>query len=435
PTTEENVLEHIELAKRGKERMLLGFALPIAEEIKKRLKKETNVDIIEVAGSLRRMKETIGDVDILVTTKHPNKVADYFTSMDNVYKILGKGETRCSVLMKSGMQVDLRIVAEKSYGSALLYFTGCKDHNIKLRKVAINKGYKLNEYGLFKREEQIRGKIEEEIFKELGMDFIPPELRENRGEIEAAQTHNLPELIGYDDIKGDLQMHTKWSDGGQTIEEMAKTAKDLGYSYICVSDHYSKMKIAGGLNEKQLRKQLKEIDQLNNQLKEIKVLKGAEVDIAADGSLEANGKVLKELDLVVASVHSKFNQPKRKMTKRLISAMETAYVNIIGHPTCRKINKKKPVQIDMEEFFETAKRTETYLEINSFPERLDLDDINAKAASEAGCKLVINTDAHDREHLRYMRLGVGVARRGWIQREDVINTLSLKGLMRLLESK
>ncbi len=435
PKVEENILEHIELAKRQKERTLLGYALPIAEELKNRLKKELDViNRIEVAGSLRRMKPTIGDIDILVTSEDPEKVADYFTAMSDVREILGKGKTKCSLILKNDLQADLRLIEEKSYGSALLYFTGSKDHNIQLRKIAINNGYKLSEYGLFKDDEQIAGKTENEVYDKLGMQFIAPELRENRGEIEAAQEDKLPKLIGYDDIKGDLQSHSTWSDGAQSIEEMAKAAIELDYEYFCVSDHYGKMKVAGALNDKQLRKQLKQVEKVNNSLSSLTLLTGAEIDIQPDGSFEVNKKLLKELDVVVASVHSKFSQSEQEMTQRMVKAMENENVDIIGHPTGKKINQKKPVQLDMETIFETSKRTGTFLEINSFPERLDLDDANAKAAIEAGCKLVINTDAHNKEHLRYMRLGISVARRAWLKKEDVINTLNLKELRKLLKS-
>jgi DNA polymerase (family 10) len=433
PKTEKNILEHLELARRGKERILLGFALPIANEIKEQLKKDKTVSQIEVTGSLRRMKETIGDVDILVSSRKPGKTADFFVTIEDVQEVLGKGITKCSIILKNNIRVDLRIIKKKSFGAALMYFTGSKDHNIKLRKIAISKSYKLNEYGLFKKDKQIAGKTEEEVYGKLDMDWIPPELRENQGEIEAAQKHKLPKLVKYDAIKGDLQVHTKWSDGGNTIEEMAEAAKALGYNYICISDHYSKMKIVGGLNDKQIRKEMKEIERINEKLEDIEILKGAEVDIKADGALQAKKSVLKELDIVVASVHSNFNQTKNKMTKRLIAAMESGYVNILGHPTGRKIKTKKPYPIDMEKLFEASKRTETYLEINAIPERLDLGDFHARAAKEAGCKLVINTDAHKKEHLKYMRLGIATARRGWMEEKDIINTLPLKGLMKLLK--
>jgi DNA polymerase (family 10) len=434
PKTEKNILEHLELARRGTERILLGFALPIANEIKEWLKKEESVSQIEVTGSLRRMKETIGDIDVLVSSTKPKKVADVFVAMENVREVLGKGVTKSSVILKSNIRVDLRIVEENSFGSALMYFTGSKDHNIELRKIAMSKSYKLNEYGLFKKNRQIAGKTEAEVYGKLGMDWIAPELRENRGEIEAAQKHKLPKLIEYNAIKGDLQVHTKWTDGENTIEEMAEAAKALGYSYLCITDHYSKMVIAGGLNDKQIRQEMTEIDRINAKLEDIQVLKGAEVDIAADGTLQAKESVLKELDIVVASVHSNFNQSKNDMTKRLITAMESGYVTILGHPTGRKIKTKKSYLIDMEKLFEASKQTNTFLEINAFPERLDLDDFHAQAAKNAGCKLAIDTDAHNKEHLKYMQMGIAVARRGWLEKEDIVNTLPLKDLIKILKS-
>jgi len=434
PKTEKKILEHLELARRGTERILLGFALPIAEEIKEQLRKRGAVNQVEITGSLRRMKETIGDIDILVSSIKPEKTADFFVGMEDVRDVLAKGITKCSVILKSSIRVDLRIVEAKSFGSALMYFTGSKDHNIKLRKIAMTKSYKLNEYGLFKKDEQIAGETEEKVYGKLGMDWIPPELRENQDEIEVAKKHKLPKLIEYDAIKGDLQVHTKWMDDQNNIEQIAKAAKALGYSYICITDHYSKMVIAGGLNDHQIKKEIEEIEKTNKKLEGIEILKGAEVDIDQDGALQAKKSILKDLDIVIASVHSYFNQPKKKMTKRLVSAMESGYVNILGHPTGRKIRTRKSNPIDMNDLFEASKRTGTYLEINAFPERLDLNDFHARAAKEAGCRLVINTDAHNIEHLKFMRLGVAVARRGWAEQKDVINTLALKGLMKLIKS-
>jgi DNA polymerase (family 10) len=434
PKTEKNILDHLELARQGKERILLGYALPIAEEIRGRLRKEKTVSQVQITGSLRRMKETIGDIDILATSTKPKETADVFVTMDDVREVLGKGPTKCSVILKSNTRVDLRIVDEKSFGSALMYFTGSKDHNIKLRTIAMTKSYKLNEYGLFKQEEQVAGRTEEEVYEKLGMEWIPPELRENHDEIEAAQKHRIPKLLDYQAIKGDLQVHTKWTDGQNTIEEMAMAAKALGYSYIGISDHYSKMIIAGGLNDRQIQKEMQAIEKVNESIEDIEILKGAEVDIDANGSLQAKESILKELDVVIASVHSNFKQTKEEMTKRLKTAMESGYVNILGHPTGRKINTKGSFSIDVEKVFETSKQTETVLEINAFPERLDLDDFHARAAKEAGCKLAIDTDAHNKEHFKYMRLGVAVARRGWLEEKDVINTLPLRDLKKLLKS-
>lgn len=431
--TEQNILEHIELARSRKARTLLGYALPIAEELKERLKKSGTVNKVELAGSLRRMKETIGDLDILVTSKKPSAAADFFVNMKDVKKVLGKGTTKCSIVLQNGMHSDLRILDEKEYGSALMYFTGSKEHNIALRRIAMSKRYKLSEYGLFKGKKQIAGKTEKEVYKKLGMSFIPPEIRTNTGEIEAAIKHKLPKLIGYGDMRGDLQMHTKWSDGAQTVEQMARASKKLGHEYICISDHVSKMKIAGGMNERQLRKQMKEIGRVDKKLRGIKILKGAEVDIKADGELDVKKDALKDLDIVVASVHAKFKQTKAEMTKRLVAAMENEYVHLIGHPTGRKINLKKPCELNFEKIFDTSKRTKTYLEINSYPERLDLSDVNARAAIEHGCKLAINTDAHSEEHLKFIKLGIAVARRGWAEKKDIINAQPLKRFLKLLK--
>jgi DNA polymerase (family 10) len=435
PKTEENILSSIELAKTRKVRTLLGDALPVAEEICQHLRADKRAEAtqVEAAGSLRRMKEAIGDIDILATSLHPIPLSEAFTSMSGVRKILEKGETKSSIILESNLQVDLRIVDEQSFGSAMMYFTGSKDHNIALRKLAISKGLKLSEYGLFQGNESLASRTEEVVYKRLGLDYIPPELREDHGEVDAAINHELPDLIPYDAMQGDLHVHTKWSDGQRTIEEMAQAAKALGYSYIAITDHYSTMPIVNGLNEQRLREQMKEITHVNEKLEGIKVLKGAEVDIAPDGALKGEKSVLKELDLVVGSVHGTFKQTKREMTQRLITAMESGLASIIGHPTSRKINEKNPCEIDFDQIFEASKRSGTYLEINSSPHRLDLDDANANLALKAGCKLAIDTDAHDRDELRNIRLGIGVARRGWLRRADVINTLPLEKFRKILK--
>ena len=435
PKTEENILSSIELAKTRKVRTLLGDALPVAEEICQHLRafEKAETSQVEAAGSLRRMKETIGDIDILATSPHAIPLSEAFTSMPGVRKILEKGESKSSIILESNLQVDLRIVDEQSFGSALMYFTGSKDHNIALRKLAISKGLKLSEYGLFKGNERVASRTEEEVYKKLGLDYIPPELREDRGEVDAAINHELPDLIPYDAIQGDLHVHTKWSDGQQTIEEMAQAANTLGYAYIAITDHYSTMPIVNGLNERRLREQMKEIDHVNENLEGVRVLKGAEVDIAPDGTLKGEKSVLKELNLVVGSVHGTFKQTKREMTQRLITTMESGLVSIIGHPTSRKINEKNPCEMDFDQIFEASKRTGTHLEINSSPHRLDLDDANANLALKAGCKLAIDTDAHDRDQLRNIRLGIAMARRGWLRRADVINTLPLEKLKKILK--
>jgi DNA polymerase (family 10) len=436
PKTEQNILENVELARVKRVRALLGIAFPVAEDIRNRLIIATGTaGKVEIAGSLRRMKETTGDVDLLATSNEASHVADIFTTMPDVTKVLDKGESKCSVLLKDGMQIDLRIVDAKSFGSALMYFTGSKDHNVSMRKVAISQGYKLNEYGLFKGTRVIAGETEEEVFTKLGLNYISPELREDRGEIEAAKSWSLPKLIGYDAVKGDLQAHTKWSDGANTIEEMAEAAQALGYTYIAITDHYSPMKIVHGLNKEQLKEQAKEIEQVNSKIEGITVLKGAEVDIAPDGGLEGSKDVLKELDIVVASIHGRFKQSKQNMTHRIISAMESGVVDVIGHPTGRKINQKKPSEIDMETLFDASRRTGTYLEINAQPERLDLNDTDTKRALESGCKLAVDTDAHSIHELNFLRFGVAVARRGWCEQKDIINAQPLSTLLKTLEKK
>jgi DNA polymerase (family 10) len=438
PKTEENILSGIELAKQAKGRTLLGEALPIADDMCERLRQwlctAGESGQVEAAGSLRRMKETVGDIDILATTKKPAELSDQFTQVPTVRRILEKGETKSSVLLENNIQVDLRVVDEESFGSALMYFTGSKDHNIALRKLAIDRGFKLNEYGLFKGNAQVAGRTEEDVYKRLGLEYIPPELREDRGEVESALRHELPDLIPYDAILGDLQVHTQWSDGQQTIEEMAQTAKNLGYEYLAITDHYSKLPIVNGLNEQRLRTQMKEIDQLNAKLQGIQVLKGAEVDIGNDGTL-SGGAVLKELDIVVASVHGAFKQSKNEMTRRLISAMESGLANIIGHPTGRKINEKNASEVDFDELFEASKRTGTLLEINASPQRLDLNDATADLALKSGCKLAIDTDAHNREQLKNIKFGIAVARRAWAEKKDVINTQPLEQLSRTLRKR
>lgn len=430
--TEYEILDNINFAKSTRERMLLGYALPIADEIETRLSKLKEVKQVKVAGSLRRMKETIGDFDVLVTSSDPAKVMDYFTKMRDVKNVLAKGPTKSSVRLNNGMQVDVRVVNDKSFGSALLYFTGSKEHNIALRKIAIDKKMKLSEYGLFKGNRQIAGMTEKEVYKKLGLQFIEPEMRENTGEIESAK-HKLPCLIKYTDLMGDLQMHTKWSDGGNTIQDMVLAAKKIGHKYICITDHAGSLAIANGLDEKRIEKQINEIRKINKKIKGIDVLAGSEVNIKADGSIDVNNKTLKKLDIVVAGVHSGFKNDRKTITNRIIRAMENRYIKIIVHPTGRMIGKRKPYDINMEKVFDKAKGTGTILEINSQPIRLDLNDINARAALEHGCRLSIGTDSHSAETLGIYKLGIAVARRAWATKKDIINTNSLDKMMKMLK--
>ncbi|MBS3101712.1 DNA polymerase/3'-5' exonuclease PolX [Candidatus Woesearchaeota archaeon] len=435
PTVEQNIIKSIEFAKKSKDRVPLGFALGSAEEVTKYLKALKEVQKVSVAGSTRRMKETIGDIDILATSKNPQIVIDFFAKMPNVAQVLAKGPTKSSVRLKEGMQVDLRVLNDNIFGAALLYFTGNKEHNIILRRIAIEKGLKLSEYGLFdsRTNRLVAGRTEEEVYKKLGMDYIEPEMREDEGEIEMAQHHMLPKLIGYNNIKGDLQMHTKWSDGNNTVEEMALAAKKLGHEYICITDHTGKLAIANALDEKRIKGQRKEIDKLNKKLSGIEILQGVEVNITDDGKLDMPDKVLKEMDIVVASIHSGFKNPKEKITRRMVKAIENENVDIIAHPTGRLITKRESYDIDLEAVFDAAKRTNTIMEINSYPERMDLRDSHVRAAVKAGVKLVISTDAHNTDQLHFFKLGIGTARRGWATKNDIINTRKLKDMIRMLK--
>ncbi|MCP8322735.1 MAG: DNA polymerase/3'-5' exonuclease PolX [Candidatus Methylarchaceae archaeon HK02M2] len=429
--TEEKILANIKFARKKKERNLLGYIIPISENLRNELNKSKFVDKVEITGSIRRKKETIRDIDILVITKKPEKIMDFFTSYDGVIRVVAKGKSKSTVKLKEGIQSDLRVIERKSFGAALMYFTGSKEFNVEMRRVAIKKGLKLNEYGLFKDGKQKVGKTEEEIFQRLGMTYIEPELRENRGEIEAALEGKIPKLIGYNELKGDLQMHSKWSDGSHTIEEMAKAAKGLGHEYIAITDHTGTLRIAKGMDEITIRKQMKEIEEVDERINGLTVLKGVEVNIDSEGKLDIKDKVLKNLDVVVASIHSGFRQGKEKITKRIISAMDNENVDIIAHPTGRKIQERAGYDLDFEKVFEKSIETNTFLEINSYPNRLDLNDINVKRALEFGCKLVINTDSHSIEHLRYLNLGIATARRGWAKKDNIINTLPIKKLLKL----
>ena len=434
PKTEENILRSIEEYRRRQERFLLGAILPVIDEIVAYMKECDAVLRIEPAGSARRRKETVGDLDILVLSTRPEEVVERFVSMPRVTRVISQGTTRSTVIIGANLQVDLRVIPPESYGSALQYFTGSKAHNIKLRTIAVKKGYKLNEYGLFDREtgERIAGETEESVYKALGLEWIEPELREDRGEIEAAMEGRLPRLVKEEEVRGDLHIHTKWSDGTGTIEEMAQKAMSLGLEYIAICDHSKSMGIARGLDEARLRKQMAEIDRLNEQLEGFTVLKGIEVDIKADGTLDLPDSVLKDLDFVVASIHSGFKADERQMTERMIRAIHNDYVSAIGHPTGRIILRRRPYALNLDKVFEAAAEQGVLMEINAFPNRLDLNDINAKAAKEHGIVMSIGTDAHAPNHMEFLNLGVAVARRGWLEPGDVINTLPVDELLRKL---
>lgn len=462
--TEENILRAIDLVKKGKERMDLGTAYLTSDKFIRALKNNPYVKKISAAGSLRRMKETVRDIDILVVSSNPKKVMDAFVKIEDVKRVLSEGQTKSSVITKDGFQVDLRVVSNGSFGAALLYFTGSKAHNIELRQLAIKKGLKINEYGVFKtqstfgkaqptsgktestsgkaqptsskaqaisgkKEKSIAGNSEEEVYKLLGMSYIEPELRETSGEIEAALRHNLPDLVQIDDIKADLHVHSTYSDGHGSIKDMALAAEARGYEYIALTDHSISLKVANGLDLKALNKKRKEIDKLNRELK-IKILFGTEVELDKDGNCDYSDKVLSSFDIVVGAIHSGFKQPKEKVTKRLIRACGNKHIDIIAHPTGRLWGVRNAYEVDFTSFFKAAAETGTFLEISAFPTRLDLNDINSRRAVDCGVKLVISTDAHYIQQLDYIRFGVAIARRAWLKKSDVLNTVSLNDFMK-----
>jgi DNA polymerase (family 10) len=369
--SEQKILKGIAFLKQSGGRLTLGEALPIAQEIEARLKKIAGVKRVAVAGSIRRRKETIGDGDLLVVATAPERVMDFLVAMPDVADVHGKGPTKTSVKLNTGMDIDVRVIPEESFGAALMYFTGSKAHNIALRKLAQTKEYKLSEYGLFHGERSVAGRTEEEVYAALGLSYIPPELREDAGEIEAAQEGTLPELIGYDDLRGDLQTQTSWTDGSHTIEEMAAEAKRLGLEYIAITDHTKGLAMTHGSDEKKLRKQMAAIDAINAKKPGIRILKGAEVNINKDGTLDIDDETLALLDVVGVAIHSHFNLPREEMTRRVIRAMENPHADILFHPTARLINKREACDLDIDEVIKTAKRTGTILEIDAYPDRLD----------------------------------------------------------------
>lgn len=430
---EQKILKGIEFLKQGSGRFPLGSVLPLIAEIEQRLRGLPQVEAVTVAGSVRRRKETIGDADFLAISSKPESVMDFFTSMPEVMHVHGKGTTKSMIKLQNGMDVDLRVVPKESFGAALSYFTGSKDHNVALRRIAQEKGLKLNEYGLFRGEKRIAGETEEEVYKALGLSYVPPELRENQGEVEAARKGKLPELVGYGDLRGDLQIQTTWTDGANSIEEMAGEAKRLGLDYIAITDHTKGLAMTGGSDEKKLLKQMEAIDKINRSIKGIRVLKGAEVNINKDGTLDIKDEALKKLDVVGIAVHSHFNLPREEMTGRIIKAMRNPHADILFHPTGRVIQKREPYDVDMDAIIKTAGETGTALEIDAYPDRLDLKDEHIRKAVEAGAKLVIDSDAHSVNHIRFLDFGVAQARRGWAKKSDVLNTRPLKEFLKGLK--
>jgi DNA polymerase (family 10) len=400
---------------------------------------------IQTAGSLRRRAETIGDVDILVAAKKSKdsdkaggQIIQSFTNADFVQEVLASGPTKGSAIIRTPsvpVHVDVRVVPHESFGAAAQYFTGSKEHNVRLREIAVKAKLKLNEYGLFKGNKIVAGPVEEEIYEKLGLDYVEPLLREDRGEVDAAKNHSLPELIDSDDIIGDFHMHTIASDGNCDILELAEAAKDLGYEYICITDHSKSSAIANGMSARQLAKQIKEIRKINEKVKGITILAGNEVDILADGSLDFDNKLLADLDFVIASVHSGMASPRQKVTMRTLKAMDNPYVNCIGHPTGRLIGQREAMDLDIATVINHAAQTHTALEVNANPWRLDLKDIHCRMAIEAGVKLAIGTDAHSTNGLGLMAYGVATAGRGWATKSDVLNTLSLAKLKSWIKNK
>jgi DNA polymerase (family 10) len=432
--TQDNILEEIDRYKKEgsqKKRLKWAFAEEITHDFITYLKKHKDVNNISPAGSYRRKKETVGDMDILVTCIDAKKVMDHFVNYDEVRKVIAKGKTKSSVVLKTGLQVDLRAVPDESYGAALLYFTGSKAHNVAIRGIAQDQHYKINEYGIYKSDKHIAGNTENDMYKTIGLSYIVPELREDKGEIDAARQGTLPQLVTYEDIKGDLQTHTNETDGRYSLEEMVNAARKIGYSYYAVTDHSKRVTVAKGLDEKRLRKQMEAIDKLNDTLHDITLLKSIEVDILEDGTLDLPDSVLKELDFVLCSVHYNTRLSEKKQTDRIIRAMDNPYFNILAHPTGRLIGEREPYAMNIEKILHAAKERGCFLEINAAPQRLDLNEFHAKLAKDIGVKLSISTDAHSIDNLYNMRFGVYQARRGWLEKEDILNTRPWQELKKL----
>jgi DNA polymerase (family 10) len=426
----ENILKGIELLREAAKRIPIGVALPIAEDVVASVLKFPTVKRAEVAGSLRRMKETIGDIDILASSPYAVKTIEAFTSLPQVKRALAAGTTKASVIVEGNKQIDLRVIDEDSFGAALQYFTGSKAHNIKLRDIAKGMGLKVNEYGVFRGDEKVGGREEEEVYAAVGLSWMPPELREDRGEIEAAMKNALPELVTIEQIKGDMHVHSDFSDGNATIAQLAERAQAFGYKYLAVTDHSQSLKIAHGLTPERVEEKRELVQRINSKLKGLTLLLGTEMDILSDGALDYPDKLLEKFDWVVASIHSGFKQPREKITQRIVSAMRSPLVDCIAHPTGRLIGQRAAYEVDVEEILEVAAETKTAIEINANSERLDLDDVGCKRAKQLGVMLAIGTDAHKLEHMNMLRLGVTVARRGWLEPPDVLNTLPLKKLRR-----
>lgn len=430
----EKIMENIKVYKKrmGKEhRFLIGEVMATVDQIVKKLKEVDSVSRVAPAGSYRRMKETVGDLDILVESNDNRKVMKKFTAFSEVKKVLESGETKTSIVVEGlDIQMDLRVVPKRSFGAALMYFTGSKDHNVRIRSLALKRGLKVNEYGVFRNDTMVAGKTEEEIYKFLNLQFIPPEIREDRGEVEKAMEGQLPKLLGYGDIKGNLHTHTRYSDGENTIRELVKKSIEFGYSYLGISDHSKTASYANGLSVNNLKKQCDEIDKLNKEFDKIRILKGIECDILPDGSLDYDENILKSLDFVIGAIHSNF---KKKVTQRMEKALENPYLTVLAHPTGRLISKREGYDVDLGSVLDKANKEGKILEINAYYDRLDLDEHNAREAYKKGIKLMINTDAHNLRMFDWMILGIGIARRAWLPSSAIVNTLTLKDFLKAIK--
>ena len=430
---EQDIIKRLEFAEKSKGRRIIGEIWPLAKQIEKSLSHVAGVKEAVACGSIRRMKETIGDIDYIVSAVDAERVMNFFVKMPEVQEVIAQGSAKAFVRLAGGIDADLLVVPEESWGSALQYFTGSKEHSVELRKIAIAKGLRLNEWGVFRGEKRVAGKTEEEVYAALGLKWIPPEIRENTGEIEFARQNKIPELVRYGSLKGDLQVHSENSDGTATIEEMARGAKAFGLDYIALTDHTKSLALAGGLDEQELLDQADSIAELNDRLENFRVLASAEVNIMKDGSLDISNSVLDKLDVVGAAIHSNFNLPIEVQTERLIKAARNPSVDIIFHPTGRLINKRPGYPVDVEKLIEVAKDTGTILEIDAHYDRLDLKDEYVRMALRKGVKLVIDSDAHHPIHYAYLMFGIGQARRGWATQSDILNTLPADRLLKALK--